>query len=322
MLKNILIYFFILAAAFSFSVFYYDWFSWFLLIVVICVPLVSLVISLPFMIITLIRGLECFCDESVSNFDSLHIGVRSTNGKSLMCPYLKIKFKTTNSFALTRKSVVLKYGGVISKPVVVLSKSLSRHCGCVDIRVGFGRVYDFTGIFFLPVRLKFSGSCAVMPLPQKPELLPDAQSTVILGYKPKPGGGFSDDYELREYRSGDSLKNIHWKLSSKYDDLIVKAPSEAIYKMLVIKPETTDTPDLNDFILARFIYVCSFFLDNEAEFYALDSRGDLVMKINDEKDVKSFLVSMYNGNTAQRQYDLTEACIYTILPEGEEVSEG
>lgn len=321
MLKNIFIYLFILAAAFAFSVFYYAWFSWFLFIVVLCVPLVSLAVSLPFMILTLSRGLECFCDETVSNFDSLHIGIRIRNGKSLLCPYLKIKFKTVNSFSSKRKNVVLKYGGVISKPVVMVCEALTQHCGCVDIKANFGKVYDFTGIFFLPVRLKFGGSSAVMPLPQKPELLPDSQSAVILGYKPKPGGGFSDDYELRQYRSGDSLKNIHWKLSSKYDDLIVKAPSEAIYKKLVIKPEITDSPDLNDFVLARFIYACSAFLDRGAAFYAMDSRSGFVMKLNDENDVSRFLISLYKGNTAQRQDDFTQACIYTILPDGEEVSD-
>lgn len=130
----------------------------------------------------------------------------------------------------------------------------------------------------MPIRLKFKGETVIMPIPQKPELLPDNQSAVILGYKPKPGGGFSDDYELREYRSGDSLKSVHWKLSSKYDELMVKAPSEAIYKKLVIKPEITDNPDTNDFVLARFIYVCSALLANGAKFYALDGRSGSVVK--------------------------------------------
>lgn len=322
MLKNIFIYLFILAAAFAFSVMYYAWFSWFLLIVIICAPIVSLAVSLPFMILTAARGLECFCDDTVSNFDRLHIGVRTKNGRALLCPYLKIRFKTINSFASKRKSIVLKYGGLINKPVVTACDRLSQHCGCVDIRANFGKVYDFTGIFFLPIRLKFKGETVIMPIPQKPELLPDNQSAVILGYKPKPGGGFSDDYELREYRSGDSLKSVHWKLSSKYDELMVKAPSEAIYKKLVIKPEITDNPDTNDFVLARFIYVCSALLASGAKFYALDGRSGSVVKISSEAGIRLFLVSLYRGSAVQHQESLDEASIYNILTEGEEVSEG
>lgn len=321
MIKNILVYLFILAAAFVFSVVYYAWFSWFLLLAVICIPVVSLVVSLPFMIMTALRGLQCFCDDTADNFQSLNIGVRARNEKAVFCPFLRIKFKTVNTFAARRRTVVLKYGGVINKPVVVRCNALSQNCGCVDIKANYGRVYDFTGIFFLPVRLKFSSTAVIMPIPEKPQLLPDEQSTVILGYKPKPVGSFSDYYELREYRGGDSLKSIHWKLSSKYDDLIVKAPSEPVCKKLIIKPEITDNPDMNDFILARFIFVCSQLLDRETVFYALDSRSSAVTKIKDKDDVRRFLISLYCGNSAPQQYSLDDAAFYNILPEREEVSE-
>ena len=42
MIKNILIYIAVLAISFSFAVFYYAWFSNFLLIVVVCLPVLSL----------------------------------------------------------------------------------------------------------------------------------------------------------------------------------------------------------------------------------------------------------------------------------------
>ncbi|MCQ4021812.1 MULTISPECIES: DUF58 domain-containing protein [unclassified Ruminococcus] len=321
MLKNILIYLLIFAAAFAFSVFYYAWFSWFLLIVIICIPLVSLAISLPFMIYAAVKGISCFCDETAENFGSVNIGIKTKNGKRLFCPFLKVKFKTSNSFAGKSKSALLKYGGVINKPVVIRSDTLAQHCGLVNIKANYGRVYDFTGIFFLPIRLKFSGSTVIMPIPEAPYLQPDSQSTVILGYKPKSGGGFSDYYELRPYQSGDSLKNIHWKLSSKYDDLIVKEPSEAIYKRLIIKPEITDNPEINDFILARFIYVCSCLIKNEAVFYAFNSRSGAAVKIENESDVRRFLVFLYSKSGAKQEICLDNAAVYNILPDSEEVSE-
>lgn len=319
MIKNILIYLFILVAAFAFCIVYYAWFSWFLLLVVISIPIVSLVVSLPFMILTVLKGLQCFCDDTVSNFQRLHIGICTKDGKTLLCPFLKIKFKAVNKFAARHKNVILKYGGIINKPVSIGCSTLSKNCGCVDIKANYGKVYDFTGIFFLPVRLKFRNTTVIMPIPEKPELFPDDQNTVILGYKPKPSGSFSDDYELREYRSDDSFKSIHWKLSSKYDDLIVKAPIEAICKKLIIKPEITDNPDINDFILARFIFVCSELLDSGAEFYAMDSRSSAVTKISDKNDVRSFIISLYRVNIAQQSETFDDAAFYKILPECEEL---
>ena len=40
--------------------------------------------------------------------------------------------------------------------------------------------------------------------------------------RPKYGGGFAEDHDLRSYRPGDPPNSIHWKLSSKTDDLIVR----------------------------------------------------------------------------------------------------
>ena len=43
--------------------------------------------------------------------------------------------------------------------------------------------------------------------------------------------------EIREYRPGDRLQNIHWKLSSKQDDLLVKEMQESASRTLCILPE-------------------------------------------------------------------------------------
>lgn len=321
MLKNILIYLFILTAAFAFSIVYYAWFSWFLLIVIICIPLVSLAVSLPFMVHTAVNGLKCFCDETAENFQSVNIGVRSGSGKTVICPFMKIKFRAENKFASKRKKVVMKYGGRVGSGVSVSCGELTRHCGCVNISAGYARVYDFTGIFFLPVKLSFSGNILVMPLTERPDLQPDSQSTAVLGFKPKPGGGFSDYYELRPYRSGDSLKSVHWKLSSKLDELIVREPCEAVYRKLVVKPEITDKPEVNDYILARFLYVCLKLCESEVEFYALDCCSGAVMKIKNKGDVSRFLAALYNKSLSIAEISLDGAVLYNILSHSEEVSE-
>ena len=71
MIKNILIYIAVLAISFSFAVFYYAWFSNFLLIVVLCLPVLSLLCSLPFMIYSAVKGFsihfQCFPAYCQSN---------------------------------------------------------------------------------------------------------------------------------------------------------------------------------------------------------------------------------------------------------------
>jgi hypothetical protein len=43
--------------------------------------------------------------------------------------------------------------------------------------------------------------------------------------KPKLGGGLAEDYDVREYRPGDPVNLIHWKLTSKRDDdVMIREP--------------------------------------------------------------------------------------------------
>ncbi len=320
MLKNIIIYIILLAAGFAFSVLYYAWFSWFLFIAIICIPIVSLLISLPFMLQTALQGLSAMCDNSIEIFGSFRIGIRSRNGKAIICPFLKVKFKAVNEFADTKRKIVLKYSGRISRPVIVSTPEVGVNCGNIEISAQYGRVYDFTGIFFLPVRLKFKGSTPVMPVPERPAILPDDKASIVIGYNPK-NGGFSDYYELRQYREGDSLKTIHWKLSSSRDDLIVREPSEPIYKRLVIRLALSDEAAENDFILARFVYVARELLASRRTFYAFEPKGGSFAKIESDKELEKFLLSVYSASDFVTEESFGDAVVYSILPECEEVSE-
>lgn len=53
------------------------------------------------------------------------------------------------------------------------------------------------------------------------------------------GSVSSDIKEIREYRPGDRLQRIHWKLSAKLDDLFVKEMAHTSILSLVLLPELT-----------------------------------------------------------------------------------
>lgn len=38
----------------------------------------------------------------------------------------------------------------------------------------------------------------------------------------RPGDDPGETYDIREYRSGDSIRQIHWKLSGKLDDIMIR----------------------------------------------------------------------------------------------------
>lgn len=51
---------------------------------------------------------------------------------------------------------------------------------------------------------------------------------------PQRGSDFSEVYDLREYQPGDSYKAIHWKMSGKMDELIIREPGDAMHTESVI----------------------------------------------------------------------------------------
>lgn len=319
MIKNIIIYLAILAASFVFSIYYYAWFSWFLLVLVICIPLLSLVISLPFMINSAINGFSVFAQKEVFKNQIIRLGIKSRKNKAFFCPFVKINFKAVNNFAGTSEKLCFKFCGTMQEPVFINSKKLSQNCGCVEIRAGWVKIYDLSGIFFIPIRAKRFTQTFVMPIPQEPAFIPDSEAMMILGYKAKSGGGFSEDYELRQYQSGDSLKNIHWKLSSKQDELIVREPSIPVYKQFIVKLALNKKALSNDSMLERFVYICNYLNENSVPFFC-EANG-AISKLQNSEQVEAFIKQLYLGKAFNKcEIDSRNSVVFSILPDCEEVS--
>lgn len=320
MIKNILIYLGLLFGVFIFSIYYYAWFSWFLLLVTVCIPILSLLISLPFMIVCAIRGFSVFTEKEILKNQTFRIGITGGNGSTFFCPFVKIVFKASNKFAGKKEKLCFKHCGSLDKPVYVSSKRLGSNCGCIEISSKRGRVYDFMGIFFIPVKINCFSQTLVIPTPEKPSVMPDSKTLLILGYRAKPGGGFADNYELRGYHSGDSLKNIHWKLSSKQDELIVREPSLPVYKQLIIQTVFGEKPDRNDSVLARFIYVCRSLNENGVPFFS--QANGVVSEIKSNEQALEYVRALCRGKAYNKcEIDCKNSMIFSILPDCEEVSE-
>ncbi len=91
-------------------------------------------------------------------------------------------------------------------------------------------VYDFTGMFSGKKRGKSEARIQVMP---KLHDIPVRLSQTVRSFygeadiydEHTPGHDNSELFSVREYRKGDRLQNIHWKLTAKQDDLMVKEHS-------------------------------------------------------------------------------------------------
>ncbi len=155
---------------------------------------------------------------------------------------------TTKNHLTGEKAVTyLTFGGISSGQTESSYEVRSEHCGYLQVYASKIWLMDWIG--FLPVRCKdaeqrselMSGEQnaeAVLPDTFQPHiymnLAQTAQEDADSWSQTQRGNDLSEIYAMRDYVPGDSLKQIHWKLSSKRGQLIVREPSLPIEKSLLL----------------------------------------------------------------------------------------
>lgn len=105
----------------------------------------------------------------------------------------------------------------------------SAHCGRIAIEAACCRIYDPFGLIGIRLKQTVLAQTTVQPkgFAQTIFISPDANCPDDSeSYAPdRAGYDLSEVYQLREYRSGDSLRQMHWKLSGKLDRLVIREAS-------------------------------------------------------------------------------------------------
>lgn len=100
------------------------------------------------------------------------------------------------------------------------------HCGMLECHVDKIWVCDCLGLFALPVRAPGMVTTMAAPLPEDPGPLDLPEGTGFSIPQPGKKAVLGENYELRPYREGDSLRMIHWKMTAKRDELVTREPPQ------------------------------------------------------------------------------------------------
>ncbi len=103
-------------------------------------------------------------------------------------------------------------------------------CGRVSLSLVSCQVADVFGFHTVPLsRISHASSyCVYPPIVDLTVQMARADRASAQGatYDPhRHGQDPTEVFETREYRDGDSMKAVHWKLSARFDDLMVREPS-------------------------------------------------------------------------------------------------
>mgnify|MGYP003288043728 CR=1 FL=1 len=206
-----------------------SWLSAQLLLIVAVLPWLSLLLSLPAMV---------SCKVELQCPDRVTVGFPARVALEIRCrfPVALIMGKLRICSLAVGKTQKLKPGSALP----------TAHCGAFRIQCYRLWIADYLGLFRLPVRLREDRLVLVRPVPSLPAQMPDMSRYLCGTTRPKPGGGYAENHELRLYRPGDNLQQIHWKLSSKTGKLIIREPMETLQDAAVLTMELSGRPDVLD----------------------------------------------------------------------------
>ncbi len=267
-----------------FYIVYQQWFAWILLQVVVFLPWLSLLLSIGAMV-GLGMELEVASKIPMSCAERINLKVFS----KLPLPPHKSKIRITKP--LTGERWILKPG----------AKLPTEHCGKLHIALHKPGVFDYLGIFRLKVRNTAEKTVLILPQPVEMEIPPNLYKNLEPRWRRKPGGGYAENHEIRQYHPGDKLTQIHWKLSAKVGELMLREPMEPEGGLMLLTMDLKGTASDLDVKLGQLLWLSQWLLEREITFdiQVLTANGIVGWTIRDEEDMNQCMASLLDTPFAQ-----------------------
>ncbi|BBF41652.1 hypothetical protein lbkm_0332 [Lachnospiraceae bacterium KM106-2] len=184
--------------------------------------------------------------------EPLHFTLLLCNHSRISAAACKVEIDCKNEINLTTTTIE-KCSYLLPKEILQLSLQLTPEwCGVYTLSIRKLILSDFLGFFHITLH-----PCKHYQFTIYPDLI-DIRIQNLDGSRFESDSSYYPDHSqldpyevngIREYQDGDSLKQIHWKLSNKLDRYMVKEYSLPSYQMIQLFIDTTystqDHPSLD-----------------------------------------------------------------------------
>lgn len=296
MVKRRILYCLALIGSLIFYGAYQEWFSWILLQVMLYFPWLSLLLSIG-AIFRFKMEPSAARKIPIGSTEMVQLKVASRH------PILPHKSKIRIVKPITGESWILKPG----------EKLPTDHCGGLQAELHKPKVCDYLGVFRFRVRKTTGQTFLVMPEPLNIEVPPDLTRYLAQRWRPKPGGGYAENHEIRQFHPGDNLNQIHWKLSAKVGDLMLREPMEPERGLMLLTMDLSGSSTELDIKFGELLWLGNWLLERGITFdiRVLTGNGIENWLIRDEcnlgKCIESLLCSPYTNEGSIRDRSFTAA---------------
>lgn len=187
---------------------------------------------------------------SVPKGGTISCSLDVTNNGRWSCARGKAVLDVQNIFTGEREERVFNFSVTGKKIKHIVTEIPAKTCGMVKVQLKSLESHDFIGAYNRAVPIDGTAQTLVIPATYSIEMElgtgsqmdidSDEYSQLKSGFDP------SETFALREYRTGDNLKNIHWKLSEKLDELIVRELGLPINNTVLILLDTSYVDEMKE----------------------------------------------------------------------------
>lgn len=273
MLKRWIFYLAALLCSFIFWIAHQGAVAWLLLSILFWLPWLSLLLSL----IPMLTAKPTFsCPEHIP-MGTADAQISVVFRHTLLLPPWQCRMQVVHT--LTGEKQTLKEGAALP----------AAHCGQLKVSCGSICAFDYLGLFRLP--LTKPQTCQVLVRPNKISMESPKKLERLLNHtwQPKPGGGFAENHEMRLYRPGDNLNQIHWKLTAKTGELMIREPMIPRHGRILLTIDICGTADELDAKFGKLLWMGEHLLslNLKYEILALTGEGTLTLPVVFEQELSA-----------------------------------
>ena len=261
------------------------------------------------------KGLTAIAQSAVSvpKGGTIAYALEVTNRGRWSCAGGKAVLDVQNIFTGQCEEKVFTFSVAGNKTKQITTEIPAETCGMVKVQLKSLESHDFIGVYHRTAAIEETAQTLVLPetYPIEMDLGIGSQMDIDSDEYSQFKSGFdpSETFALREYRAGDNLKNIHWKLSEKLDELTVRELGLPINNTVLLLMDTSyggngeekPIPEIIDAIGETVVSVsqqlCSMQVPHQIGWYDRQNDKMCLREVNKDDQLSGVMASLLAQET-------------------------
>lgn len=187
---------------------------------------------------------------------------------------------------------------------IIKSCLMPEECGGYRLYLRKIKIYDLTGFFCLAkYQKKHVKQLYVMPKITEYEIFVTEASRNSAG-----GADDCDDFQIRPFRNGDKPQSIHWKMSAKAEELMVRekrlSPGCSVLLFLDVTGKAHIKERFYELVCSISYSLVSAHCPHFAIWYSSREKDMIRVRVEDEENLYCFMLMLFEEEADDAEWDI------------------